>query len=260
MATTETATPPGAAGRPPTRPRQRPRRGFFSTLIGIIGELMITVGVLLALFVVWQLWWTDVEARGEQDRALAAWEEEPDFVEAPEVPGQERTDAPPIPAAVAEGETFGTMWIPRLGLDYHVPIANGVGLADVLNEGYIGHYPDTQLPGEIGNFATAAHRQSYGAPYRDIEQIVEGDSLIVETTTAYIVYRVTSHEIVDPSQIEVIAPVPNEPGVIPTERMITLTTCHPLFSAAERWITYGTFAYWVDKADGRPAELIEGTR
>jgi sortase A len=148
--------------------------------------------------------------------------------------------------------------IPRLGPDYGpFSIANGIGLADVLNKGYIGHYPDTQRPGEIGNFATAAHRQSYGAPYKEIEQIVEGDSLIVETDDAYLVYKVTSYEVVDPSQIEVIAPVPNEPGVVPTERMITLTTCHPLFSAAERWITYGVFDHWVDKGSGMPAELLE---
>ena len=248
------------ADEPPrrARPRQRRRRGFLAGLIGIIGELMITAGVLLGLFVVWQLWWTDVEANAYQETVIEEFIANERYVEAPETPATERTDAPPIPDVVDDGEVMGMMHIPRLGVDYRRSIAGGVGMDSTLNQGYIGHYPETQRPGEIGNFATAAHRQSYGAPYKEIEQIVEGDSLIVETNDAYIVYRVTSHEIVQPHQIEVIAPVPNEPGVMPTERMITLTTCHPLFSAAQRWITYGEFDYWVDKSEGMPAEMVEG--
>lgn len=248
-------------GGPPrrTRPRRR-RRGFFSTLVGIIGELMITAGVLLGLFVVWQVWWTDVEAHSHQAEVLQEWDGREDVVVAPDQEAEHRTDPPPVPEVGAEGDLIGTMRIPRLGQDYRVSIAHGVGMSDVLNQGYIGHYPDTQLPGEVGNFATAAHRLSYGAPYREIEQVVVGDSIIVETTEAYLVYEVVDTEVVLPSQVEVIAPVPNEPGVAPTERMITLTTCHPLFSAAERWITYGEFQYWIDKNDGKPAELVEEGR
>ena len=240
------------------RPRRR-RRGFLPTLVGVVGELMITAGVLLGLFVVWQLWWTDVEANSYQEGVLAEWHDKEGVVVAPPQEAERRTDPPPLPGAVAEGEVLATLHIPRLG-DYERTIAHGVGMDDVLNRGYIGHYPDTQLPGEIGNFATAAHRQSYGAPYKEIEQIVVGDSLIVETSDAYLVYEVVGTEIVHPSQVEVIAPVPGEPGVAPTERMITLTTCHPLFSAAERWITYGEFQYWTDKNEGKPAELLEEGR
>jgi sortase A len=262
MATTETASWAAEEHAPRReRPRrQRPRRGFFSTLVGVVGELMITVGVLLALFVVWQLWWTDVEAQNLQADVIQEWQGSDDYVEAPSLVGTPRTDPPPITENVAEGEVMATMHIPRLGPDYEFSIASGIGLADVLNQGYIGHYPETQRLGEVGNFATAAHRQSYGAPYRDIEQVVVGDSLIVETTDAYLVYKVTDMEVVDPSQVEVLLPVPNQPGVVPTERMITLTTCHPLFSAAQRWITYGVFDHWVDKSEGMPAELVEGGR
>lgn len=264
MATTDVDQLEELPGRPEhqparTRPRRR-RRGFLAGLVGVVGELMITAGVLLGLFVVWQLWWTDVEAHSHQAEVLEQWDGQDGVIAAPPQEAEQRTDPPPLPEVGAEGDVMATMRIPRLGLDYRVPIAHGVGMGDVLNQGYIGHYPDTQLPGEVGNFATAAHRQSYGAPYKRIEEIVVGDSLIVETADAYLVYEVTGSEVVRPSQVEVIAPVPNEPGVAPTERMITLTTCHPLFSAAERWITYGEFQYWIDKNEGKPAELLEEGR
>lgn len=256
MATTDTHQ---RVGPPQRRGDQRPRRrGFFSALIGLLGELMITLGLLLGLFVVWQLWWTDVEAHSFQTGVLAEWQDTPDYVEAPEEPGEQRTDEPPVAEAVAEGEVMASLHVPRLGSDYNVSIAHGVGMDSVLNRGYIGQYPDTQRPGAVGNFATAAHRQSYGAPYRRIEEIQHGDELIVETADAYIVYTVTGDEIVHPSQVEVIAPVPNRVGEVPEDRLFTLTTCHPLFSAAQRWITYSEFEYWVDKNDGQPEALING--
>lgn len=259
MTTTDLEDLFGSAGEPPpSRRRSRPRRGIGSALVGILGELMITLGVLLGLFLVWQLWWTDVEAHSFQAGVLDEWQGTENYITAPEQPGEHRTDAPPIPDAVAEGEILASLHVPRWGHDYNVSIAEGVGMDAVLNRGYIGRYPETQLPGEVGNFSTAAHRQSYGAPYRKVEEIQDDDELIVETDEAYLVYRVVGDEVVHPSQVEVLAPVPNDVGEEPEQRMFTLTTCHPLFSAAQRWITYSEFDYWVDKNDGRPEALIGG--
>ncbi|HLS49048.1 MAG TPA: class E sortase [Actinomycetaceae bacterium] len=257
MATTDTRERIGSAG-PPRRRRRKPRRGFVAGFIGVLGELLITLGLLLGLFIVWQLWWTDVEAHRYQATVLDQWQREPDYVEAPPQVAERRTDAPPVPDDRSQGEVMATLHIPRLGPDYNVSIAHGIGMDTVLNRGYIGHYPETQLPGEVGNFATAAHRQSYGAPYRRIDEIRHGDELIVETADAYLVYAVTDDEIVLPSQVEVLAPVPNRPGEQAEERYLTLTTCHPLFSAAQRWITYAEFEYWIDKNDGQPEALIAG--
>ena len=68
----------------------------------------------------------------------------------------------------------------------------------------------------------------------------------------------TSTEIVAPSDVDVIAPVPGDPGAVPTERLITLTTCHPMFSARERFIVHGVLDYWAPTSDGIPAELAGG--
>lgn len=247
-----TRTPRRAARHRPPR-----RRGVIAGTVGVIGELMITLGVLLGLFVVWQIWWTDIEARAHQQEVIAEFQESPEYVEAPEQPGTERYDEPPIPSQVADGEVFATLHVPRWGSDYEVSIAEGVDQATVLDRGYVGRYPRTQMPGEIGNFGTAGHRQSYGAPFYGVQDLQIGDAIIVETTNAYLVYYVTADEVVTPDQVEVLYPVPHQSGAEATERLITFTTCHPLFSTRERWITYGTFDHWVDKSEGRPAELLE---
>jgi sortase A len=85
-----------------------------------------------------------------------------------------------------------------------------------------------------------------------------GDPVVVETANAYFVYRVTGSEIVLPTETDVIAPVPRDRGAEPTERLMTLTTCHPFNYSTHRWITYFELDHWVDRADGVPAELTEG--
>ncbi|UNX54907.1 class E sortase [Georgenia sp. TF02-10] len=235
-----------------TRPeRGRGRRG--SRALGVLGELLLTAGVLLGLFVVWQVWWTDVEAGQEQATAVAAITErfEPP---AADQPATLRTDDPPAPAPPAEGEQFAILHVPRWGLDQPIPIAEGVG-TDVLNSGAAGHYPGTALPGAVGNAALAAHRQSYGAAFRHVDALQEGDPLVVESAEAWLVYRVTGHEIVTPDRSDVIAPVPGAPGEAPTQRLLTLTTCHPLWSTAERWIVHAALDGWVPRAEGVPAEM-----
>jgi sortase A len=140
-------------------------------------------------------------------------------------------------------------------LDYNVPIAEGVSLPQVLNRGMVGHYVGTEGPGRIGNFATAGHRTTYSKPYNRVAELQDGDWLIVETAQYYFIYEVSGREIVYPEDTRVIWPVPNEKDAIPTERIITLTTCHPMFSAAQRYIIWGKMIYWADKNEGTLAEL-----
>ena len=82
-----------------------------------------------------------------------------------------------------------------------------------------------------------------------------GDAIIVETAEYWYVYTVTDSAVVAPSEVEVIAPVPGNPGAEPTDAMITLTTCHPLWSTAERFVVHGRLDYWAPHDAGTPAEL-----
>lgn len=232
--------------------RRRPSAG--SIIVGVFGELLITAGVIIGLFVVWQVYWTDVI--GARDAANHIEQFEQNLPPVPDAVAPENRDDAPV-ATLKEG-SIGTLFVPRWGDDYQVPITEGVGL-DVLNNGYVGHYPDTQLPGEVGNVAIAGHRQSYGKPFRHVDDLKEGDPLIVMTADSFYVYRVIDHEIVDPSQTRVIAANPYDPGAPAEDQLLTLTTCHPLWSIKERWIVHAELDYWVDRSEGRPADLPEGS-
>jgi sortase A len=238
--------------------------------IAVLGEFLILAGLILGLYVVWQLFYTDVQAGREQEKVLDSLEwavdvpEQVDGVTAPEdlrqaIPAelQFRDIEPPLEPGVGNAETFGTFHVPRWGIDYVKPISEGVGRRDVLDVLGIGHYPESQLLGELGNFAISAHRTTYGKPFTNIQMLESGDALVVQTKTTWYVYRVTTHEIVQPEQIEVIAPVPGRPGATPTAYSITLTTCHPRYSAAQRYIVYGELDYWAPVDAGYPPELLE---
>ncbi|MBX6765582.1 MAG: class E sortase [Actinomadura rubrobrunea] len=194
------------------------------TLIRGLGELCITAGLVLLLFVAYELWGTGRYTREQQDRL-----------------GEELTKAWRKPAVTTEkvklGRGLALIRIPKLGRDYRYVIVEGVSRAD-LRKGP-GHYPGTAMPGEVGNFVVSGHRTTYSAPFNRIGELRRGDRILIDTRRRQFVYQVTGREIVKPDDVEVIAPVPNHPHRRPTERLITLTTCHPKYSAAERLIVFG---------------------
>jgi sortase A len=254
--------------RPAPRPaRTRHHRGVVSTTIGFLGELLITAGVLLGLFVVWQLWWTDVQAGREHAQILASleWPDPPDVGPgtAAEEPKslQPREGKPPVIKEPSDATVFAKLYVPRFGENYVQPIAEGVDKATILDRIGIGHYPGTALPGEIGNFATAGHRTTYGKPYHLVAELRKGDPLVVRTEKTWYVYRMTDSKIVYPWDVEVISPVPGlEPGdPLPklTERYMTMTACHPMYSAAQRFIIHAKLDYWAPVKDGIPPELVD---
>lgn len=250
--------------QPPAHATPR-RQSAGATVLGLVGELLIIAGVVLGLYVVWQLFYTDIEANNTQQQVV----DNLDWVAPIQTDAGEEDlsipdnlkfdpDSAPVMDQPPFTTTFATMHVPRWGSDYVKPISEGVTRADVLDTLGIGHYPGTGMPGALGNFAVSAHRTTYGKPFNRIAELEKGDAIVVETEEAWYVYRVTEWDIVQPSQVEVIAPVPNQPGAEPDGHYITLTTCHPMFSAAERWVTHGELEYWAPHDAGIPAEILGG--
>ena len=234
-------------------PHRPARRSFWRSLLGFVGELLITVGLFLLLFIVWQLWWTSFELEGGVKAEIAAFRDE--YPPTSGLHPTHRTDAPPPVGDIPMGEIYGLLHVPRW--NYRVmPIAQGT-MPEVLNHGWAGHYPETQQAGEIGNFALAAHRRTYGNNFRLIDTLEDGDPIVVETDQAYLVYEVYGREIVDPTATRVVLPVPNEPDAQPTQRIMTMTTCHPEFGNSERFVVWSEMKYWVDKSEGVPEILAD---
>src|ERR671933_818200 len=116
------------------------------------------------------------------------------------------------------------------------------------------------MVGGVGNFALAGHRVTYGKPLNRIAELQVGDPVVVETGDAWYVYRVTGHEVVTPDRVDVIAPVPGQPDAAPTQRIITLTACHPEFSARYRYVVHGVMESWQPRSAGAPAVLAAGAQ
>lgn len=222
-------------------------------VVGVVGELMITAGVIVLLFVVWQLGVVAVVTNRAQADTVAGLEGQ--FAAPhPSASAQPTTSPTSQPTTPQDGAAFAVLRIPRLGDGWAKPIYQGVGL-DVLAQG-IGHYPETQLPGQVGNVGLAGHRAGHGNPLIDIDAIRQGDRIIVETATAYDVYTVARYQIVPPTQIQVIAPVPDQPGVAPTEQWLTLTSCDPRFASTNRYIVYAKLSQSIPHDQGLPAEAL----
>jgi sortase A len=250
-----------AARRAGSGDRAPARGGVVLGAVGVLGELLITAGVLLLAFLAWQLWWTDVAANREQAQVVQeqGWDEPLAPLAASDGPAivTPRYDEPPVMAEPEYLTTFASMRVPRWDGEPTRTITQGTDRPNVLNPLGVGHYEGTAMPGGVGNFALAAHRTTYGKPFNRIAELQEGDPIVVWTADTWYVYRVTSSQIVMPDDVQVIAPVPDQPGAEPTERYITLTTCHPMFSARERYIVHGVLDYWAPVSEGVPAELAE---
>jgi sortase A len=244
------------------------------SVVGVFGELLVTAGVVVMLFVVWQLWIGDMigAARNTAEAQSLAEEWSAQATEPPAEPTpsadpvEEPTEAPaeaaPIEPVVAaepgDGQEFGIMYIPRFGPDYQVRIGGGVSRARTLDTIGIGHYPGTQMPGEVGNFAVAAHRTGYGgAPFYRIAELHVGDAIIIETQDGWYTYRFRTLEYVRPSAVEVLNAVPQDTVAGTGERYLTMTSCSPKHTIMERIIGYSVFDSFTPRSAGAPAELTE---
>lgn len=234
------------------RRRKRPASGGPVVVLSrLAGELFITMGLVMLLFVGYQLWYTNFLAdRTVKDTAgslLQNWDRSPAAV-----------DAPPV-AAFEPGQGFAILYIPKL--DVKVPVAEGTNKAKVLDKGLVGHYGDdpfkTGMPADQqGNFALAGHRNTHGEPFRYINRLVPGDKIVVETRDAYYTYEMTSQLAqTPPANVSVIRPVPVGSGFTSPGRYITLTTCTPEFTSTYRMIVWGRMTGERPRSQGAPPEL-----
>ncbi|MFJ8295147.1 class E sortase [Streptomyces sp. NPDC094447] len=246
----------GTDGRPLSRVEAR--RAAREAKAGVedvgafVGELFITFGVVMLLFVAYQLWWTNVLAGQETDRAKEriedTWAKD----------GAEKDDSKP--GVFEPGEGFAIMYIPKL--DVVVPVAEGINKAKVLDKGMVGHYAEgrlkTAMPSDKqGNFAVAGHRNTHGEPFRYINRLQPGDPIVVETRNAYYTYEMASIlPQTAPSNVSVIDPVPKGSGFTEPGRYLTLTTCTPEFTSTYRMIVWGKLVEERPRSQGKPKALV----
>ena len=235
---------------------QRPKQGFFRTLLQVIGELLITAGIILLLFVVWQLWWTNIAAASAQQHAVSEFAKESQGPVVPLSPESPTAFGPPevMSGPLAAGTVFGIAYIPRFGETYNRPLVEGVAPAQLDTLG-LGRYDTPTLPGGVGNFAVAGHRQTHGAVLDAIHTLVPGDRIYIQTKDGYYTYVFRNNQIVMPSRVDVLLPVPTQPDAAPTERFLTMTSCNPRFGAEERIIAYSVLESWQPASAGPPAAI-----
>jgi sortase A len=254
--TTSAPAPPAGSAPASTAARARPRRttgDVVRTVVRGVGQTLITAGVVLLLFCVYELKITNLVTEREQERLTEQlaerWAAPPPPAPAAEAPA-------PIPVEIGTG--IAVLRIPRLGGDWNStpPVVVEGTDVDALKKGP-GRLVESALPGELGNLVISGHRTTYGAPFADVDQLRPGDAIVVETRDSWYTYRVTGTEIVAPTDVEVTLPVPRQPGVAPTGSVLTLTTCHPKYSARQRLIVFSALEQELPKANGAPAALTE---
>lgn len=223
--------------------------------VGVVGELLISFAVICALYIVWQMWWTGAQAEHIQveTRQSVSWTNPAagpkTKIALPQV------DNPPKLQGVKHGDLLARIYIPRFGDQWERNVIEGVDM-EILNRRGLGHYPKTELPGEIGNITIIGHRNGYGQPLADVDRFQKGDSIILRTKDYWFVYKYITHKIVRPEQVEVLDPDPINHSKEPKKRMITIITCEPKFSTPKfRFVSFGELDYWAKVSDGIPKEL-----
>ncbi|MER7269082.1 class E sortase [Micromonospora carbonacea] len=226
------------------------RPTFWSRLrtgVRFTGELLITFGLVVLLFAGYEVWGksaiVDAHQNDLSNQLAQAWGPTGDPTVAPSASASTKAKPP------AHGKPLAGLYIPKLEKNWVV--VEGVTQQDIRYAP--GHYPDSAMPGEVGNFSVAGHRNR--ATFWRLDELDPGDAIVVEGKTEWYVYQVYKSRIVKPNQVEVVAPVPMEPDAKPTKKVLTLTTCNPKFDNYQRLIVHAELTRTQPKSAGRPAEL-----
>ncbi len=211
---------------PPVRPRRSKGRST-SRWAGILGRVLIGAGVLVLLFVLFQIFGTSYIQAKHQAQLRG------------QIDTKHRTETIPSSLPPSPPATVATMAAPGDGAPLAVIEIPKINLNQVVIQGTNepqlelgpGHYNATPLPGEAGNASIAGHRTTWGHPFYNLDKLVKGDKIYLATSRGTFVYTVTTSEIVDPTDVAVL-----DPTFLPT---LTLTTCNPKYSAAQRLVVKG---------------------
>ncbi|WP_407698890.1 class E sortase [Streptomyces acidicola] len=237
-----TAGAPASSSSTAATPRRR-GMGRIAMTVSVLGELLITAGLVLGLFVAYSLWWTNVvadrAADKQGDKVRDTWAHEQDT-------------GPRGPGALDTRNGIGFLHVPSMTKG-EILVRKGTS-SELLNDGVAGYYTDpvkATLPtsDKDGNFSLAAHRDGHGAKFHNIDKVKKGDPIVFETKDDWYVYKV--YAILPETSkynVKVLAPVPKESGKKKPGRYITLTTCTPVFTSTYRYIVWGELER-VEKVD-----------
>jgi sortase A len=211
-------------------PDREHRRSLLLT-----GAALLSVGLVLIGYVVWEYWGTSVVARHNQrqtvDELIDSWKDGT---------GPRRLDQ----RSVESGDAIALLRIPAFGPDFVVPVVEGVADDDLARG--VGHYPGTALPGRVGNVVVAGHRVTHGEPFRDLPHLEPGARITIETVDAVYTYRLgtdPSDLVVQPNASWVLDPVPaRSPYDTRPKRassILTLLTCGEVFHTTDRMVGFG---------------------
>ncbi len=224
----------------------------------LIGGSLVALGLVVAGVSAYNAWgqdWVSSMAQSQLASQYGPNSKNSDATGSQSQPVSAKTFIDPEKATHL-ADIFGEVYIPRLGDKWSRLVAEGVKWQPVLNEIGIGHYPTSQMPGEVGNFAVAAHRGGFGGAFRDIHRIKTGDHVYVLTNQGWFDYEYMQTKIVKPSDVDVINPVPKElKGAIVGGQYMTLTSCTPIFVNTNRIIVWLKLVGTRTLQQGPPPEI-----
>ena len=246
-----------------------PRRRV--SVVGVIGEVLVTAGVLVLLFIGWQTWWQSAVLAAQQNSAAAQQSQKyldqakksptptPTPTSKVSADGTKTVDygTPPVMQEPSFAQPFAVIYIPRFGADWKRTIRESVDVDAVLNsyDAGVGHYTGTTMPGGVGNFAIAAHDTGYGNTFIDVSKLQVGDAIYIQTKDGYYTYRFRNMEYIAPNAVQVLYSVPQQKNAPASDRYITMTTCNPPYHAQERIAAFGTLESWQPLSAGPPKEI-----